>query len=195
MHSLFLGFQWNVQIMVFVLSGEHAEWCKHTNFELATHAPLLIHIPGQTDGGITVNQLTEFVDLFPTLVEAAGLSPLDLCPEDSSKIALCTEGSSLMPLISNPGGEWKSRVFMQYLRGNWGMGYSMRTSDFRYTEWVGVADEPPHTPDWEDPKGVELYDHRIDPDENVNRADDPEYQEVVMELQQQLRLGWRYAWN
>ena len=26
--------------------------CKHTNFELATHAPLIIRVPGLTDGGI-----------------------------------------------------------------------------------------------------------------------------------------------
>ena len=31
--------------------GEHGEWCKHTNFEVATHAPMMIHIPGRTDKG------------------------------------------------------------------------------------------------------------------------------------------------
>lgn len=34
---------------------------------------MMIHIPGQTDQGIITEQLTEFVDLYPTLVEAAGL--------------------------------------------------------------------------------------------------------------------------
>lgn len=29
--------------------GEHGEWCKHTNFELATRAPMMIHVPGLTD--------------------------------------------------------------------------------------------------------------------------------------------------
>ena len=51
--------------------GEHAEWCKHTNFDIATHAPMMIRIPGMTDSGITTEKLTEFVDLFPTLVEAS----------------------------------------------------------------------------------------------------------------------------
>jgi len=27
--------------------GEHGEWCKHTNFDLATNAPMMIHIPGK----------------------------------------------------------------------------------------------------------------------------------------------------
>ena len=31
--------------------GEHAEWCKHNNFDLSLHAPMMIHIPGKTDKG------------------------------------------------------------------------------------------------------------------------------------------------
>ena len=25
--------------------GEHGEWCKHTNFDIATHAPMMIRVP------------------------------------------------------------------------------------------------------------------------------------------------------
>ena len=39
------------------------EWQKQTNFELATHAPMMIHVPGRTDNGIRITQCTEFVDL------------------------------------------------------------------------------------------------------------------------------------
>ena len=66
--------------------GEHGEWCKHTNFELATHAPMMIHIPGKTNEGIVTEKLTEFVDLFPTLVDAAGLKPMTKCPENSTLV-------------------------------------------------------------------------------------------------------------
>ena len=66
--------------------GEHGEWTKHTNFELSTHAPMMIHIPGLTDKGIVTEKLTEFVDLFPTLVDAAWLPPIPLCPEKSQKV-------------------------------------------------------------------------------------------------------------
>ena len=27
--------------------GEHGEWCKHTNFELAARAPMMVHVPGE----------------------------------------------------------------------------------------------------------------------------------------------------
>ena len=41
---------------------------------------MMIHVPGLTDSGISTNELTEFVDLFPTLVDAADLPTLPLCP-------------------------------------------------------------------------------------------------------------------
>ena len=31
--------------------GEHAEWAKHNNFDLSVHAPMMISVPGVTDGG------------------------------------------------------------------------------------------------------------------------------------------------
>ena len=41
--------------------------------------------------------------------------------------------------------------------------------------------------------GTELYDHQIDPEENVNRADMSEYKEIKADLSKQLRVGWRKA--
>ena len=176
--------------------GEHAEWCKQTNFELATHAPMMIHVPGLTDKGIITEQLTEFVDLFPTLVEAAGLTQLPLCPENSSAIALCREGESLFPLIQNSTAPWKKAAFSQYPRnhnGNNVMGYTMRTDQYRYTEWVGFSGSPDYNPDWDKEYGVELYDHKADPYEDINKANDPSYADIRKTLSKQLRAGWRKA--
>ena len=91
---------------------------------------MMVHIPGKTDKGIATDALTEFVDLFPTLVEAAGFSPLKLCPEGkSTETILCREGTSLMPLIDDPNSKtWKTKAFSQYPRENGKiMGYTMRT--------------------------------------------------------------------
>ena len=101
----------------------------------------MIHIPGRTDQGINVTELTEFVDLFPTLTEAAGLPGIPLCPRDNATLVrTCTEGASLLPLVENPSRKWKPAVFSQYPRmacdGNILMGYTMRTDQYRYTEWV-----------------------------------------------------------
>ena len=176
--------------------GEHGEWCKHSNFELATHAPMMIHIPGMTDQGIVIEQLTEFVDLYPTLVEAAGFTPLSLCPKESASIALCREGNSLMPLIENPSWkDWKQEVYSQYPRdealGRSIMGYSMRTDRYRCTEWVAFEGEPVYKPLWEKVAGVELYDHKVDPEENRNQAYNTAFTGLRQTLGKQLHMGWR----
>ncbi|XP_071099564.1 iduronate 2-sulfatase-like [Haliotis cracherodii] len=177
--------------------GEHSEWEKHTNFEMATHAPMMVHVPGLTDHGVKSQHLTEFVDLFPTLAEAAELPPIQLCPEDSSKVDLCTEGMSMVPLMKNPNyPNWKTAAFSQYPREvgqNRVMGYSIRTDQYRYTEWPEFQGSPQYQPQWNIEFGAELYDHHIDYQENVNRANDPAYQTVRDELRGKLIAGWRQA--
>ena len=79
----------------------------------------MVSVPGLTDSGVRSDRLTESVDIFPTLVEAAGFPPLDLCPVDSTHVELCREGDSLMPLIENPTTtDWKEAVFWQEGFGN-----------------------------------------------------------------------------
>jgi iduronate 2-sulfatase len=176
--------------------GEHGEWGKRTNFELSTHAPMMIRVPGKTENGIVTEQLVEFVDLFPTLSEAAGLGTIPQCPENSENEALCHEGESLMPLIDNPDTPIKEAAFSQtpspYPGSGRIMGYTMRTEQYRYTEWVAFRYSTINEPNWNQVSGVELYDHINDSDENFNIAAsaDPS---LVSELSQQLRDGWRKA--
>ncbi|XP_046542805.1 iduronate 2-sulfatase-like [Haliotis rubra] len=180
--------------------GEHSEWEKHTNFEDATHAPMMIHVPGVTDKGVVTEHLTEFVDLYPTLVDAAELPKLETCPPNSQNISLCTEGTSLVPLMTNPTMKnWKTAAFSQYPRGGDGlhgdviMGYTMRTDLYRYTEWINFKGRPIYRPMWDQVKAAELYDHMKDPEENWNRADDPSYKYIRTELSKKLKIGWRGA--
>ena len=94
--------------------GEHGIWTKHSNFELAAHAPMMIRIPGLTDNGIITERVVEFVDLFTTLVDAADLPPIPVCPKKSQNVLACTEGESLMPLVQNAKAAWKHLAFSQY---------------------------------------------------------------------------------
>ncbi|XP_060588984.1 iduronate 2-sulfatase-like [Ruditapes philippinarum] len=171
--------------------GEHGEWCKHTNFEIATHAPMMIRVPGLTDHGITTSKLTEFVDLYPTIVEAAGLGKVPLCPEDSSHTKVCHEGTSLLPLIKNQNVTLKRLAFSQYPRGKHIMGYSVRNYRYRYTEWVDFTYAPVYKPNWSNITGVELYDHEVDPEENHNNAYNTRYQQARTHLSDLLHKGWR----
>jgi iduronate 2-sulfatase len=141
--------------------GDHGLWCKHSNFESATHSPLIIAGPGVTPDTRTA-ALTEFIDIYPSLCEMAGLP---LPPH--------LEGDSFVPLLQDPRRPWKRAAYSQYPRGrnNERMGYSVRTDRYRFTRWLGG--EGGH----ED----ELYDHHADPKENVNLAADGEHRRIIDE--------------
>ncbi len=70
-------------------------------------------------------------------------------------------------------------------------GYSIRTPDFRYTEWLKPGKE--NVPQWEKIVGRELYDHVKDPGENRNCAEEERYAQVVRKLRDLLHAGWRGA--
>ncbi len=152
--------------------GEHGAWCKHTNFENDTRAPLICCAPGQKAAGRHSRALVEFVDIYPSLCELAGL------PVPSH-----LEGTSFAPLLDAPERSWKKAVFSQYPRGGV-MGYSMRTDRYRLTRWLTREGRE---------AAREMYDHQNDPQENVNVADRPENKAVVEELTKQMQAGWKAA--
>ena len=100
---------------------------------------------------------------------------------------------SLIPLMKNPQTPWKKAVFSQFPRAGNYMGYSVRTAQYRYTEWVKFIGEPYYQPLWDKNVGTELYDHKTDPEENFNRAKDNNYTDIKTELNKLLRLGWRHV--
>ena len=166
--------------------GEHGLWGKRTNFEEATHVPLMLRIPGVTDNSKRISDLVELLDLFPTLVELAGLPKLPTCPKlDPLSQDACVEGRSMVPLLS--GGKGKNAVFSQFPCDNHNctpsMGYSVRTNRYRYTEWWHVKD-----PFGEDPLAQQLFDVIDDPLENYNRAEDPKFSEIKASMAKKLRL-------
>ena len=180
--------------------GEHSEWTKETNFEIAHRVPLMLHIPGVIDSYTASDKLVELVDVFPTLVEAAGFDPLSKCPSYSRNISLCREGSSLLDLVNNPG-EWKSAIFYQQQRGyynsypdeDYRQGYSVMTEQFRYGEWVSLnnMEQEEQSPHWSEPVDFgELYDLVNDPLENVNLIFNEDYQDDIADLKVLLHRGW-----
>ena len=62
------------------------------------------------------SEFVELVDMFPTVVDAAGLEPIDPCPEDNVDIKVCTEGVSFMSLIRGEADTWKETAFSWYPR-------------------------------------------------------------------------------
>jgi len=153
--------------------GEHGWWGgKHNNYEGATNAPLIISVPGQKTAGRPSPALVEFVDIYPSLVELCGLPP-----------STGLEGTSFVPLLSDPQRAWKKAVFSEYPKGG-NLGTAMRTDRYRYVEWRNKQGEL---------VAQELYDHQADPQENQNIAGRAEQAAVLKELAAQMKAGWQAA--
>ena len=135
--------------------GEHnGIWQKRTLFEQGARAPLIIRNPMSKGNGQACRRIVEFIDIYPTLTELAGLPT----PKQ-------VEGRSLVPLLQNPLSEWNGFAITQVLRPADNrlpkpvMGRSIRTERWRYSDWA------------EGKNGVELYDHYADPMEFNNLAE------------------------
>ncbi len=154
--------------------GDYGAWCKHTNFEIDTHVPLLLSVPEQKTAGRSSNALVEFVDIYPTLAELCGLDIPAHC-----------EGTSMAPLLEDPDRRWKEAAFSQYPRGRNVMGYSLRAGKWRYTEWIRR--------DSGEVVARELYDHSSGPIASENLADAPAHAATVKRLSTLLGKGqgWR----
>jgi iduronate 2-sulfatase len=143
--------------------GEHGLWFKQSCFEDSARVPLIISVPSQKTAGQASSRPVELVDLFPTLADLAGLTP----PSH-------LEGVSLRPLIENPKAPWEHAAYTQVQRGA-NPGHSVRTEQWRYTEWAFGN------------QGAELYDHEHDPQEMHNLAGDARYAEVVARMKALLK--------
>lgn len=143
--------------------GEHTLWCKHCCFETSMHAPLIVKAPG-IHGGKKTSGLTEFIDIYPSLCELAGLPlPAHL------------QGRSFVPLMKNPGLAWKTTAIGRYRNGD-----TIRTDQYRFTEYTGNQG-----------KFVSrmLYDHKVDGDENRNISEQKVNKPLVDSLTDQLHQG------
>jgi len=146
--------------------GEHGLWMKQSLFEESARVPLIFAVPGAQGNGQGCPRVVEFVDIYPTLADLAGLAP----PKDLA-------GVSLKPLLEDPRRPWERAAFTQVQRGGFA-GHAVRTERWRYIEWDDGK------------RGVQLYDHKNDPHEHQNLAEDPRYAPVVAEMKALVKKNW-----
>jgi arylsulfatase A-like enzyme len=133
--------------------GEKQHWRKFALWERATRAPLAFIAPGVTKPGTRVDTAVDFLCIYPTLADLAGL-PI---PEH-------IEGSSVRPLLVDPQSARDRVAVTTHGRGN----HSVRDTHWRYIRYADGSEE--------------LYDHRSDPHEWMNLAGDPQHAAVKQRL-------------
>lgn len=166
--------------------GDHNSWGKMTNYNIDLQVPMIIRYPNQENRGAQTFEITELIDMFPSLCELAGIEVPDYM-----------QGTSFAPLIADPKREWKDAAFSQFHRrprvsadGNRYMGYSINTKKYHYIEWytwdhkTGTRGEL---------RGVELYDREDDPYETINIAEQQSLGKVLEALSEKLAGGWEKA--
>jgi uncharacterized sulfatase len=84
----------------------------------------------------------------------------------------------LVTLLKKPDAAWNKAAYTQVTRilnDQMIMGRSVRTEQWRYTEWDDGK------------RGVELYDYNHDPNEFINLAKDAKYSEEIKKMSSLLK--------
>ena len=113
--------------------------------------PVVVAAPGHKAAQKT-DRPAELLDIFPTLLELAGL------PKDETQ-----EGQSLVPLMKKPQREWNHPAITSFGLGN----YSVRSTNYRFIQYFDGSRE--------------LYNLRDDPHEWKNLIDNPKMKKVIQE--------------
>ena len=107
--------------------GDHGSWCKHTNFEVDTRVPLIIRHMGICTARGETTAPTELIDLYPTLCELCGID-----------VPRHVQGRSFLPVLEDPKVSHRVSAYSSYPHTGHGqrlIGHSIRTDQYRYTEW------------------------------------------------------------
>ena len=139
--------------------GDHTLWNKHSLFNVATQSPLIVRAPGAA-ASERVSGVVEYLDIYPTVVELAGLPKPDHL-----------QGKSFAENLREPSAPTKPAVFVRYQKGE-----NMHNERFSYTAWFDDGQIVSHM----------LYDLESDPLESRNVVDDPTYADTVKSMQTDL---------
>ena len=138
--------------------GEKERFAKRSLWKDGAGVPLIIAGPGIKAGQVS-NKPVELLDIYPTLLELAGLK------EDPM-----LEGNSLVPLLNDPGTEWPFMARTSFGPGN----YAIISENYRFIQYNDGSEE--------------LYNHTSDPHEWYNVVNEPEYSEIVNKHREQVPL-------
>jgi len=145
--------------------GEHGLFDKRFMYEEAMRTPLLMRYPPEIMDGTLADQLTQNLDIAPTLLDVAGIE----IPGDM-------QGKSLRKIWQDDAPTWRDALYYHYYEKGFGATphYGVRTDHYKLIHFYDVVDS------WE------FYDLKADPHEMKNLYDDPQYGEQIEQLKSRL---------
>ena len=155
--------------------GDHGWFDKRWMYEESLRTPLIVRWPGVVAPGSENNDLVQNLDFAETFLDVAGVPIPDMM-----------QGRSLLPLLEGTTpSDWRDAIYYQYFEyPGWHMvrrHYGVRTLRHKLIYYYEIDE-------WE------LFDLEADPRELRSVYDDPQYAEVVTDLNDRLgRLRAQYA--
>ena len=137
--------------------GQKGRLNKFSLWEVSTRVPLIIRVPG-LEAGTRCGQPVELLDMYPTLV--------DICSLRTTYQN--REGLSLKPQLNDVGAKRNRPAITTFYYKS----HAVRSENWRYIRYADGSEE--------------LYDHRSDPNEWYNLANNPDYGDIVREHQKHL---------
>ena len=141
--------------------GERSLTGKHNTLDLSLRVPVILRVPGSRAKGIRSEALFSSIDIFPTLVELAGLEQ----PEQ-------LQGASFAGIAKDPAAEFRDSVYCRFERAD-----TVFTKRYAYTRFA-------YTRSNEDSEM--LFDYETDRGERRNVAGRPEFQNALKDLRKLL---------
>ena len=154
--------------------GEQQIWGKHTNYKTSTNIPLIIYDPRIKNKINISDGFVELLDLFPTIVDLAGLN-------NKGKM----DGKSIIPLINDPLSEGFSSSFSMYQSFQKDVNvkdlkaYALHNKKYTYIEWWDTVSNTI--------VNQELYEIETGL-ESVNIASDPSSKEIMKNLSKKIKI-------
>jgi uncharacterized sulfatase len=173
--------------------GDHGLWQKQSIWENSARVPLIISVPGNVNNGKSCPRPVELIDVHATLADVCGLplpqsDGMSLKPLLDNPQAAWDKPAFTQTLRGAPQGTTAPSFDPKNLekgkkaqgkgkgKGKAGafLGVSVRTEQFRYTEWD------------EGRQGATLFDLQNDPQESKDLAKDPAHAETVAKMKAML---------
>ncbi|HEY5312327.1 MAG TPA: sulfatase-like hydrolase/transferase [Pirellulales bacterium] len=143
--------------------GEHRLGDKRTAYDESLRIPMLIRWPGHVPAGQAQDAMVLNLDVAPTLLDLAGLTP-----------PAAMQGRSWRPLLTGQNTDWRHAFFYEYFReGRFGAPtvFAVRTDTAKLIKYPGH-------PEW-----TEMFDLGADPYETKNLFNDPSAAAMRTELE------------